>query len=58
MFGLGLGVKLGLADRTLDLPFFSRLNHITSLDNHHPPGPSDSWLHWLHVSSAAMFVLN
>ena len=45
-------------DITLDLPFFFRLKHITSLKSHPSPAPSESLPYWSGAAFAAMFVLN
>ena len=44
--------------RALDLPFFFRYNHITSLKKPFSPAPSESLPYWLQGNFAAMFVLN
>ena len=45
-------------DRTLDLPFFFRLRHITSLKNLPSPAPNESSAYWFQGKFAASFVLN
>ena len=45
-------------DRTLDLPFFIRYKHLTSLKNLPSPAPSESLPCWFQGNSVAMFVLN
>ena len=45
-------------DRALDLPFFSRCKHITSLKNNPSPAPSKSLPYWFQGNRSAMFVLN
>ena len=45
-------------DRTLDLPFFFRYKHITSLKNRPTPAPSERLPYWFQDNGAAMFVLN
>ena len=46
-----------LRDRTLDLPFFFRCKHMTSLKNLPSPGPTESLPYWVQGNFAASFVL-
>ena len=50
--------KQNLRDRTLDLPFFFRLKHITSLKGLPLPALSESLPYWFQGNFAATFVLN
>ena len=45
-------------DRTLDLPFFFRYKHMTSLKSLFPPAPSKSLPYLFQGNFAAIFVLN
>ena len=43
--------------RTLDLPFFFRDKHITSLKSHRSLAPGESFPYWFGATFRAMFVL-
>ena len=45
-------------DRTMDLPFFFRYMHMTSLVSLPLPASSESLLYWFQGNFAATFVLN
>ena len=45
-------------NRTLDLHFFFRYKHITSLKNLPSPAPNESLPYWFQGNFAASFVLN
>ena len=47
-----------LPDGTMDLPFFFRYKHITSLRSLPSPAPSESLPYWFQGNFAATFVLN
>ena len=50
-------IKQNPRDRTLDLPFFFRLKHITSLKNLPSAAPSESCPFWFQGNFAALFIL-
>ena len=45
-------------DKILDLPFFFRYKHISSLKNLPSPAPNESLPYWFQGNFAASFVLN
>ena len=45
-------------DRTIDLPFFFRRKHLTSLNKVPSPAPNESLPYWFQGNFAAVFVLN
>ena len=47
-----------LREEFLELPFFFRLKHVTSLKNLPSPAPSESLPYWFQGNFAASFVLN
>ena len=50
--------KQNRPDRNLDLSFFFRYKHITSLKKLPSPAPGESLPYWFHGNFAAMFVLS
>ena len=48
--------RLNPPDRTMDLPFFFRYKHITSLKSLPLPASSESLLYWFQGDFAATFV--
>ena len=49
--------KQSTQDRTLDLPFFFRYKHPTSLKNLPSAAPSASYSYWFQGNFAAVFIL-